>query len=157
MNRVNTSLGEQTGGWSNVSILTSDELVESPDVLTNDNTGSIVIESIEDGLDILPVGENIKITEPLQKTQSGFVYNIKGEFEIACQSKTVDTYLNNYLDKKVVLIATKHYGQRKLYGSKKFPLSFSYQSVSGQKYEDGSRVRITVQGKIPQKPVFMGD
>ena len=49
MNRVNTSLEEQTGGWSNVSILTSDELVESPDVLTNDNTGSIVIESMEDG------------------------------------------------------------------------------------------------------------
>lgn len=157
MSDINIALEEQTGGWFNVAIATLDELVECPDILTNANASSVVFTPTADGLDILPVGENIKITEPIQKTKAGSVYNIKGEFEIAYQSKAVDTYLNNHLQKKVVMIGIKHSGQQKLYGSKKFPLEFSYQNINGKNYEDGSRVRITIEGKIPQKPVFIND
>jgi hypothetical protein len=157
MKDINISLEEQTGGWFNVAIATLDELVECPAFLTNNNASSVVFAPATSGLDILPVGENIKITEPTQKTKSGTVYNIKGEFEIAYQSKEIDTYLKNYLHKKVVLIGIKHSGQQKLYGSKKFPLAFSYQFINGKNYEDGSKVRVIVTGKIPQKPVFIND
>lgn len=157
MSDINIALEEQTGGWFNVAIATLDEILECPDFLTNDNATSVVFAPAASGLDILPVGENIKITEPIQKTKSGTLYNIKGEFELAYQSKEVDTYFKNYLHKKVVFIGIKHSGQQKLYGSKKFPLAFSYQFMNGKKYEDGSTVRVTVTGKIPQKPVFINN
>lgn len=157
MSEINIAIEEQTGGWFNVVIAKLDELIKCPDILTNSNGSSVLFAPTSDSIDILPVGENIKITEPVQKTKSGLVYNIKGEFEIAYQSKAIDTYLNNHLHKKVVLIGIKHFGQQKLYGSKKFPLTFTYQNINGKNYEDGSRVRITVAGKIPQKPVFIND
>ena len=154
MTDINITFEEQTGGWFNVTIVTLEE-IECPDILTNDNASSVVISSAESELDILPVGEGIKITEIPRKTKSGFLYNIKGNFEIAYQSKALDTAFKNYLQKKVVLVGTKHSGQQKMYGSKKFPLDFSYQFVNGTKYEDGTKVRVTVSGKIPQKPVFI--
>ena len=157
MSELNTSLEEQTGGWFNISIATLDELTSCPDLLTNANANSVVFTPIPSGLDILPVGENIKIGETIQKTKAGPVYNIKGEIEIAYQSEEIDTYLNNLLQKKVIFIGIKHSGQQKLYGSKLFPLSFSYQFINGKKYEDGSKVKITIAGKIPQKPVFINN
>ena len=157
MTEINTTLEEQIGGWFNVSVATLDELVVCPDILTNANARSIVITPKNDGLEILPVGENIQISEPVSKTKAGLVYTIKGEFDISYQSQAIDTYLNNLLLKKVVLIGIKHSGQQKLYGSKKFPLLFSYQHINGKKAEDGNKTRITVQGKIPQKPVFIND
>ena len=152
---VNISLEEQTGGWFNVSIITLDEFEQCPDVVTNTNASSVVFSPSYSEVDILPVGENIKITASVQKTKSGSVYNIKGAFEIAYQSEQLDNYFKKYLHKKVVLIGIKHSGQQKMYGSKKFPLNFSYQFISGKKYEDGSKIRVSIQGKIPQKPVFI--
>ena len=157
MSDLNIALEEQTGGWFNVAIATLDELIECPALLTNENASSVVLDRAVPGLDIFPVGENIKITEPTQKTKSGTLYNIKGEFEIAYQSKELDSYLKNYLQKKVILIGIKHSGQQKLYGSKKFPLAFSYQFINGKKYEDGTKVRVSISGKIPQKPVFINN
>lgn len=157
MNDINIKLKEQTGGWFNVIIVTLDELIECPAILTNDNARRVVLAPAASGLDILPVGENIKITEVPRKTKSGFLYSIKGDFEVAYQSKELDTYFKSYLNKKVALVGIKHTGQQKLYGSKKFPLDFSYQFINGTKYEDGIKVRITVSGKIPQKPVFIYD
>ncbi|WP_340074517.1 hypothetical protein [Leptobacterium sp. I13] len=157
METVNTALKEQPGGWFNVQIATTDELTFCPDVLTNENAGSVVVTPASNGLDILPVAESIRINESIDKTKSGIIYTIKGEFEIPYQSKALDTYFNDCINKKVVLFAIKRYGQQKLYGSKKFPLEFSYDPVNGQKYEDGNSIRVTVTGKIPQKPVFIND
>jgi hypothetical protein len=152
---INVREKEQQGGWANIQIVSLDEFVYCPDVLTNENSASIVIISELDGLDVLPVAENLKITEPLSRTKSGIIYNIRGDFEISCQTKQLDDYFDKYVLKKVVMIGTKHYGQQKLYGSKKFPLIFSYTYLNGQKSEQGSRIRIRISGKIPQKPVFL--
>ncbi len=157
MSDVTTSNLEQTGGFFNAQIVSIDELTNCPAILTNDNAKSIIITPGSNNLDILPVAENIKITEKSSKTKSGTLYTINGEFEIPVQSSAIDTYFNEHLYKKVVLIGIKHYGQQKIYGSKKFPLDFSYQFVNGQKLEDGSKIIVKVTGKIPQKPVFIND
>lgn len=154
MTYINTALEEQTGGWYNVAIISISD-INCPDLLTNANASNIVITPTANALDILPVGENIVIQESSQKTKSGIIYNIKGEFEIPYQSEQIDDYFNNHLQAKVVFIGIKHSGQKKIYGSKKFPLAFQYQFINGKKYEDGNRIKVSVYGKIPQKPVFM--
>jgi len=157
MSDLNVSVVEQTGGWFKVAIVPLYEVLVCPDILTNDNASSVVFAESDSELDILPVGENIKITEVSSKTKSGILYTIKGEFEIAYQSAAIDTFFHNLLQTKVLLIGVKHGGQKKIYGSKKFPLQFSYQFINGQKYEDGSKVKVFVSGKTPQKPVFIND
>ena len=157
MNTVNTDNLEQIGGFFNAQIIAIEELTNCPAILTNNNAKSIVITPTVTNLDVLPVAENIKITEKSSKTKSGTLYTINGEFEIPVQSSELDTYFNEHLYKKVVLIGIKHYGQQKMYGSKKFPLDFSYQFINGQKVEDGSKIIVKVSGKIPQKPVFIND
>lgn len=157
MNTVNSQQKEQTGGWFSVQIYTTDELVSCPNVLTNENASKITIVPSSDFLDVLPVGESIKIKATPRTTKNGTSYSINGDFKIAVQSKQIDTFLNKYRNKKVVLIGIKHFGQQKMYGSKLFPLSFSYNEINGTKLQDGSLFQISVSGKIPQKPVFIND
>jgi hypothetical protein len=157
MNTIQTENLEQTGGFFNAQIVLIDELTYCPVILTNNNASSIVITPTTNNLDILPIAENIKITEKSIKTKSGTLYTINGEFEIPVQSSELDTYFNDHLYKKAVLIGIKHYGQQKMYGSKKFPLDFSYQFVNGKKAEEGNKIIVKVSGKIPQKPVFIND
>lgn len=157
MQDPNVSLAEQTGGWFNVAIFTLDEITNWPNFLTNQNASSIIVTPNNNGLDILPIRENISISEDPAKTTAGTIYTIKADFEFPYQSAAIDTYLNEFINKKVVLIGVKHSGQQKLYGSKKFPLQFEYQHINGTLYEDGNKTRVTVTGKIPQKPVFIND
>ena len=158
MEDLDVSKDEQSGGWFNVSIISIEELFFCPDFLTNSNAETIVVDDDEaDSVDILPVGESIKIRETSKKTKAGYVYTIKGEFEFDYQSKEIDDYLNRFVTKKVILIGIKHFGSRKIYGSKRFPLNFSYQLIDGKKYEDGTRIRVVLSGKIPQKPVFINN
>jgi len=157
MSDINTSLCEQQGGWFCFQVLEVADLSNCPDFLTNENATSIEIEIPEDHIDLFPVRESIKIKETSKKTKAGVVYTIRGEFDIALQTKEIDSYLNKRLQKKVVLIGIKHFGQQKIYGSKKCPLAFEYQFVNGQKYEDGSVIKVLVSGEIPQKPVFIND
>ena len=157
MSEISIARQEQTGGWFNVGIFLTEEITSTPTYLTNKNASLVTFEPAEEGLDILPVGENISITEPSRKTKSGTIFSIRAQFDIENQSKSLDEYLNQFRHKDVVFIGIKHSGQQKLYGSKKFPLEFDYEFINGKKYEDGSRIRITVAGKIPQKPVFITD
>lgn len=153
----NDTLSEQPGGWFNVGIAHLDEISNCPDYLTHDNAANVVVTLSPEAVDFKAIGESIKIDERPIKTSSGTIYTIKGEFEVAFQSKEIDTYFNKCLHKKVVLFGVKHYGAQKMYGSKKYPLEFTYEFINGTKYEDGATVRVTVSGKIPQKPVYIND
>jgi len=152
-----TSLDEQPGGWFNFQIYEIDDVTSCPDLLTNVNASSVVIDPPTDHIDILPVRETIKIQETSKKTKAGVVYTIKGEFTCQIQTEELDTYLNKRIHKKVILVGVKHFGQQKIYGSKKCPLALEYQLVNGTKYEDGSAIKVLVSGKIPQKPVFINN
>lgn len=153
----NNTLREETGGWFNVSIAHLDEISNCPEYVTHDNAAQVVVTPSENRVDFLHVGESIKITEKTLKTSSGTLHTINGEFEVAFQSKEIDTYFYECLYKKVILFGLKHDGQQKMYGSKKFPLNFNFEFINGTKYEDGATVRVTISGKIPQKPVFVNN
>ena len=157
MNTIKTENLEQTGGFFNAQIVAIDEITSCPSILTNNNAKDIVIPPSTTSIDILPVAENIKISEKPTKTKSGTLYTINAEFSLPVQSSELDTYFQYYLYKKVVLIGIKHYGQQKIYGSKQSPLNFSCQFVNGKKLEDGSKILVKVSGKTPQKPVFIND
>ncbi|MBS9773820.1 MAG: hypothetical protein KGV59_01505 [Tenacibaculum sp.] len=146
---------EQEGGWFVAQIIMVDEFAYCPAVLTNDNSDKIIITPKNTGLDILPVAETIKINATPRTGKSGTSYNIKAEFEVATQSKEIDSYFNDCIHKKVAILGIKHYGDQILYGSPTCPLEFSYRAINGVKYEDGCLFKIKVEGTIPQKPVYL--
>lgn len=157
MTTINPSDIEQTGGWFNAQIIPIDEIVSSPEVLTNNNASSIIIQPSADGLDVVPISENITISESTRTNKDGTYYDIRLQIEFPIQLKEIDTYFNNYLHKGVALIGIKSSGQQKMYGSKRFPLEFSYEHINGKKLQDGALIRVTVSGKTPQKPVYIND
>lgn len=157
MTDINLTLEDNIGGWFNISVISLEEITECPEFLTNSNGNEFQYSPVASSLDILPVGENIKIVETIKKTKSGEMHNIKGEFEMVHESKIIDTYLKNYLYKKVVLIGVKKSGLKKLYGSKKFPLVFSYQYLHAKKNEESTKIKVTIMGQIPQNPIFLSN
>lgn len=152
---IHTSKTEQPGGWFSIQIVTLSELSVCPPILTNGNAYKVEITAASEVMDVLPVGETIRIDEPPRPTKSGMLYNIKADFELAKQSSDLDDFLNKHHLKKVVVIATKHDGQKKMYGSKISPLTLFYEHINGKKLEDGSKISVSVEGKTTQKPVFM--
>lgn len=155
MSDVNVSNNEDLGGWFNVSVFSVDEIVSCPDILTNKNAIDIELNLSGEELNFLPIGENIIIRETPRRVSNGFIYGIEGSFEVNIQSPEVDDYFNKYINKKVILIAQQWSGVKRLYGSKKFPLMFTYRNINGRRTEDGQRIQITVSGDIPQKPVYL--
>lgn len=155
MNEINANLNEQTGGWFKVSIIPlSDIKIQPKGILDNSNAKHLTITENPNALDIFPLGESIQIQATPKKTSSGFFYDIKGEFDIAYQSAKLDSFLNQLIHDKVILIGIKHNRTQIIYGAKNSPLFFSYQLFNGKKYQDGSRIKISVTGKTLQKPVF---
>ncbi|NKI28249.1 hypothetical protein HCG49_16975 [Arenibacter sp. 6A1] len=157
MTTLDTINKEQPGGWLHLHIVTLEELAKCPAHITNENAHLVNIAPSQDVLDVLPVGESISINETPSETTSGTMYNIKAAVEFGVQSKALDSFLDKYNRQKVVIIGIKPSGLQKMYGSKKFPLTFSYQYSNGKNFEDGSYTRIEIAGKIPQKPVIMSD
>ncbi len=118
MKNLNDSKCEHTGGWFVAQIILVDEVINCPTILTNDNASQMSWDDSQySQLDILPVRESIKINATPRSNGSGTSYSIKAEFEIATQSKEIDTFFNDCIHKKVLLLGQKHYGQQILYGS----------------------------------------
>lgn len=157
MTIIHTSNTEQPGGWFSVQVITLPELTSCPAILTNSNASSIEVTGANETIDVLPVGETIRIGESSKWTHAGLIHNIKVDFEFAKQSSALDVFLSRLQFKKVVIIGTKHDGQKKIYGSKISPLTFSYNHVNGRKLEDGSKISITIEGATTQKPVYIND
>mgnify|MGYP003115507548 CR=1 FL=1 len=157
MTTLDTINKEQPGGWLNLHVMGLDEIIYCPAHLTNDNAHLVEIVGSNDLLDVLPVGESITVTETPQNTTSGVIYNIQASVEYGQQSKALDSFLEKYLGKKVVVIGVKPSGLQKMYGSKRFPLEFSYQYSNGKKFEDGSYTRVDISAKTAQKPVVLCD
>lgn len=155
MSDVNVSSNEDLGGWFNVSVFSVDEILNTPEILTNKNAIDVEFDLNGEELNFLPLGENINIRESSRRRNNGFLYTIEAEFEINVQSAEVDDYFNKYLKKKVVLIGYQWSGISRMYGSKKFPLQFNYRNINGRRTEDGHRIQVTVSGEIPQKPVYL--
>lgn len=152
---IHTSNTEQPGGWFSIQVITLPELAVCPPILTNSNTNLIEIIGADEVIDVLPVGETIRIAEPARNNKSGTLYDINAEFEFAKQSAALDNFLEKHYLKKVVVIGTKHDGQQKIYGSKISPLTFYYHHVNGNRLEDGSKISVSVRGLTTQKPVFI--
>lgn len=155
MSDANVTSHEDLGGWFSVELYTTDEVELCPGFLTNRNAHRVVFSTPTSVLDILPMGENITISEPRSKTKNGIVYKISADFDITVQTESIDDYMNKYMNKDFLLVATNHSGMRKIYGSKLFPLEFSYQPINGKRQEDGHGIRVSVFGDIPQKPVYI--
>lgn len=148
---------EQTGGWRSLQIAPLDEILNCPDILTNANANQVSLNAGPSTIDILPVTESIKITAKPSRTKNGFNYNINISCDFYYQSTVLDNFLNEYINKKMVVLGITTYGTEKLYGSKLHPLTFDYEFIDGKNIEEAATCRVLITGKIPQKPVIVKD
>jgi hypothetical protein len=155
MEDVNVSKIENVGGWFNIEIATVGEVVSSPIILTNTNSNQVNFESNGDDLDILPIGDTIVVNESKVDGSNGVEYRIDIRFEINKQSALLDDYFEKFLYKDVVVIGIKRNGDKKMYGSKKYPLMFNYDNANGNRFEDSNQIGIRITGTLPQKPVYV--
>lgn len=155
MPELSISSEEQIGGFKLVRLITLDEIVFCPGVLTNQNASTFLSSPTLETIDALFVGERINIRSTQRRNKSGLLHSISAEFELEKQSSDLDDYLNKHANKPLVMIGEKQYGQQILYGSENAPLKLLYKNAHGKKPEDGSIVRVKISGKISQKPVFI--
>lgn len=155
MPELSITASEQIGGFKLIRLITLDEIVFCPGVLTNQNAANFLSSPTLETIDALFIGESINIKSNQRKNKSGILHSISAQFDLLKQSSDLDDYLNNHANKPLVMIGEKQYGQQILYGSKNAPLKLLYENIHGKKPEDGSIVRVKISGKIPQKPVFI--
>ena len=151
----NTNNLETTGGWLNIQFATLSELKVCPQIVTNENASLVQIQGTSDTLDVLPIPERFSVNVTPSKSKIGTTYNISISFDFPHQSASIDNYLNAYKNKRGVVIGTTTNYKLKMFGSKNYPLDFSYQEINGKKLEDAAITRITIKGNIPQKPVYI--
>lgn len=155
MSTTNTNNLETSGGWLNIQIASLEELKTCPNIITNENANTIVIQGNETTVNILPIPERFTITVTPRKNKNGTTYSINISLDIPTQSKNLDDYLNAFKNKKVVVLAEDANNNLKMFGSKNHPLDFSYQEINGRKREDISMTKIKVSGNVGQKPVYI--
>jgi len=154
---LNTSDQEQTGGWRSLQIAPIEEILVCPDILTNQNANLVSLNAGPTTIDILPVSESINISVLRKRDKAGFQYTIKIVLDFFYQSIALDNFLNDYLNKKVVVIGVTSYGSEKMFGSKLHPLTFNYDLIDGKNIEDPATTQVTISAVISQKPVIIKD
>jgi hypothetical protein len=146
---------DQTGGWKSLSIAPINDVLSCPDIITNANANTISLNSGPETIDIIPVTESIKIQSTPRRSKNGFLYNIKITTDFYYQSKVLDDFLHEYVNKKVVAFGITTYGTEKFYGSVLHPLTFDYEFIDGKNIEQAATCRVSLTGNIPQKPVII--
>ena len=154
---LNTSDQEQTGGWRSLQIAPIEEILVCPDILTNQNANLVSLNAGPTTIDILPVSESINISVLRKRDKAGFQYTIKIVLDFFYQSIALDNFLNDYLNKKVVVIGVTSYGSEKMFGSKLHPLTFNYDLIDRRNIEDPATTQVTISAVISQKPVIIKD
>jgi len=155
MSLINVSSKEKPGSFKFIQIITTDEIIACPEILTNSNANQFKSSPSLDTIDVVFIDDNLKISEKQLRTKSGILYNISAQIDIADQSSKLDDFLQKRVFKKIIIISEKTYNQKKIYGSKNSPLKMIYEQINGKKPEDGSITRLKITGKIAQKPVFI--
>jgi len=148
---------EQIGSYKSITFIPIDEIVNCPSFLTNKNANEFTYTPGNDSLQANFLYDSIDIDEKPSRTKSGIIYKISAQFDFSIQHSKIDDYLNSKLPINCVMVGLKHFGQQKLYGSLLNPLKMIYEFRNGKTNEDGSTVRVKIDGKISQKPVFIMD
>ncbi len=157
MPAINIAQCEQPGGYTVIKIISLDEIIDCPEILTNQNASLFTSTPDPETIDIHFIDDSLKITEKPTRNKSGILYNIYGQIDLANQSSEIDDFLHKRVFQNVVMIGIKTYGQQKLYGSRNYPLKMIYEHINGEKPETGSIMQIRITGNIAQKPVFISD
>lgn len=146
---------ENFGAWKSIQVASEDEIKFCPEILTNSNSYKLEIFGAAETIDLLPLVENISVSESKQRTKSGILHRIKITVEFNCATEVLDSYFKKYLHKKVIAVCQDNNASEKVYGSKNHLLFFNYQESRGKKAEQGVKTTLTIDGKIPQKPVYI--
>lgn len=156
MGIFNVGSKEAFGGFESIELIKTSEVLNCPDILTNQNSNNFTyISNEESKVDILPVGETIIISAKPVKNRSGILFTISGGFEVNYPSKSIEDLFATYLEEYVVAKANLLNGTSMIYGSLLFPLEVTYVLQHSKKIENPSKIRVSINSKIPQKPVIV--
>ncbi len=148
---------EEIGGFHNLEIIAIEDILFCPIILTNLNASNLDYKKYNDSdVEIMPVGETITINANPKRTVNGIEYSVKGQFEVKYLETDVDDVFSEAVSKRIIVKANRYNGTSIIYGSQSHPLYINYKIKNSKKFETKSKFEITITGKIPQKPVFIG-
>ena len=154
---MNFSCEEQIGGFNNVSIFTMAEVSGWPLKITDHNSNAINFTPVDTDVTGTILEDSIKVTEKQNKKEPGMLFDVDIEFEFTSQTPAMDQLLDKYRASPggVVAVVCKYWPQKRLYGSKTFPLFLEYSNGNGRKPEDGSATIVKLSGKSKQRSVHI--
>jgi hypothetical protein len=156
MSIFNVGNKEAFGGFKSIELIKVSEILNCPDILTNNNSADFTyISDIENKVDILPVGETIIISAKPVKNRAGILFTVSGGFEINYPSKALEDLFASYLEEFVIVKANLLNNTSMIYGSLLFPLEVNYILEHSKKIENPTRIKVSINSKTPQKPVIL--
>ena len=154
---MNFSCEEQIGGFNNVSIFTMAECANWPVKLTDHNSDMVTFTPIDTDVMGTILEDSIKVNEKQDRKDPGMLYDVDIEFEFTSQTPAMDQLLDAYRSAPggVVAVVCKYWPQKRLYGSKAYPLFLDYENGNGRKPEDGTATIVKLSGKSAQRSVHI--
>jgi hypothetical protein len=147
---------EQLGGFKSLEIILLKDVINCPHILTNENAVLFTYKQFfEEDISILPVGETIYMNNTPKKTANGILHKLTAGFEVNYLDIDVDTVLEEYHLKKVIVKGNTFNNTSVIYGSVLSPLTFYYDVTHSKKIENPSKFAINCKANISQKPVIV--
>tara|TARA_R110000850_G_scaffold277151_1_gene424865 strand:- start:56309 stop:56779 length:471 start_codon:yes stop_codon:yes gene_type:complete len=149
------SCEEQIGGFANVELfLVTGETSGWPKQLNDTTAGEVVFTPLDNSVDGVLIEESIDVSERPGTGDAGELFNVRISFDFASQSEAMEQLLDQYKANDLVAKVCKHYPQQKIYGSNRYPLTLSYETVNGTRPEQGSLTRVSLRGSVPHRAPY---
>lgn len=148
------AFNEQLAGFASVEFYLLEETKNWPEVLSDDNAGTIGFDVEGEDIDGTIVEESISVNDKPKLSEDGNVWPIDIQFAYLNRSMAMEQLLEQYSNLPGIAIACLNDGTRKMYGSDKEPLYMTWDIGYGEKPEDRAAVYIKIKGEQQHRPVY---
>jgi hypothetical protein len=145
---------EQLAGVSSIEFYLLSETSGWPEVLTDLNAGSIVIDPEDNDVDGTIIPDSILINEKPREGEEGLLWPIDISFMYLYRGEPAEQLLEQYARKPGIAIACLNDGSQKLYGNDQEPVYLIYENEHGTRVDDRAGIQIRIRGEQSKRPVF---
>ncbi|WP_417365534.1 hypothetical protein [Flavobacterium beibuense] len=145
---------EQLAGFAQIEFYLIAETSNWPLVVTDTNSGQIILTPEENDVDGSIEENSIGIRDKPKFSAEGNIWPVDISFVYMSRSEAMEQLLEQYSGLPGIAIACLNDGSKKLYGTDQEPIYLSWDNSYGEKPEDKHGVSIRIKGDIRQRPVF---
>ena len=145
---------ESLPGIAELSFYTLDEVSNWPEILTDTNSGQIVIAPEPVSVDAVIDPDSIDIDVNPKQNAEGDVFDVNISFRFITRSEALEQLMDQYKNKPGIVIAKLNNEFRKIYGSNEEPLFMNYKVEEGKKVDDNAGTVINIKGETTKRPLY---